>query len=85
MGIFRVTCWWDPRGGIFLQHPPPRPVPLLGSAPAVLPGLGVWWPQLWGCGDTYWAPLALHAQQASPQAVNCSKFSPSRQMIHLDA
>lgn len=67
--------------------PPPRPVPvpLLGSAPAVLPGLGVWWPQLWGCGDTYWAPLALHAQQASPQAVNCSKFSPSRQMIHLDA
>lgn len=69
--MFRVTCWRDlSRTRIFFPtHPQTRPA--VGSAPAGLAGLGVWWPQLWDYGDTYWAPLALHAQQASPQAVNC--------------
>lgn len=71
MGMFRVICWRDlSRTRIFFQHTP-RPHWLLGLHLPVLAGLGVWWPQLWDCGDTYWAPLALHAQQASPQAVNC--------------
>lgn len=53
----------------FSSNTPPDPRCRPGLHLPVLAKLGVWWPQLWGCGDTYWSPLALHAQQVSPQAV----------------